>query len=133
MSGKRTGDNLAAEILAFPALRKVPLPDLPLQGKAYDKYMELATELLAAGKLNTYTKSQCEQVGLLHDQHHRTIGLNRIPSSASLARLDRLLRDLQVVGGSDRTAEEPKQEENRFSRYGRIIRRGAEKATIRPS
>lgn len=133
--GKYTpaGQKRAAQVLAFPAMQAIPAPDLPLQGPAYDKYVELARRLLDAGKLNMQTKALCERIGVLHGEIHKRIEFGRQVSATSLDRLGKLLAELQFIDSSERAAPQSPKQENRFTRFGVVVRRGAQKAEIRSS
>ena len=129
----RAGEKRAANLLAFPALTRIPPPEFPLKGAAYDKYMELAKGLLHARKLNTFTRMKCEQFAILHGGVHKRIDLGMDPSRAAVETMGKLMKELQLVDESDSTAPEPKGQENRYSRIGVITRPGTEKAELRPS
>lgn len=120
----------AAEILAFPALKTIPAPELPLKGVAYDKYRELAQALLVASKLNIHTKAICEQIGYIHGDNHHRIDLGRPIPGKQQERYDKLLKELRLVDESETAAAEAGQDENRFARFGKITRRGAKKAAV---
>lgn len=129
----RAGDRRAAEILAFPALQGIPAPDIPLRDVAHDKYMELAKGLLNSGKLNSQTRMLCEQIAILHAANHRRYEMNLPISARSLDQIGKLMKELRLVDSSDTVAPASSGEENRFSRFGQIVRRGAEATIIRSS
>lgn len=129
------GKRKAAEILAFPALKAIPAPSYPLKGPAYEKYLEIAKGLLDAGKLNVHTKALCEQIGIIHGEIHKRLEFGQQVSTKQFERLDKALAQLDLVGQSNATAPDKaaSEQENRFSRYGIILRRGTQEATVRPS
>lgn len=129
----KAGERRVAEILSFPAMKQVPAPDLPLKGRSYDKYHEIATALLAGNKLNMHTKALCEQVGIIHGEIYQSVEFGRPVSAKKSERLEKLLRELRLVDDSDAVAAESEETENRFSRFGQITRRGAKKTAIRAS
>ena len=128
------GERKAAQVINLGvAFTHVPVPDLPLKDVAYDKYAEYARLLLDRGKLNTHTKALCEQIGVLHAQNHRKLALGQTVGAASFDKIDRYLRELRLIDESDAAAPESEGQENRFARFGIIVRRGAKKAEVRPS
>lgn len=128
------GERKAAEIIALDsAFSHVPAPSLPLKGPAYDEYVKCATRLQQAGKLNIHTQAICEQIGVFHGENYKRIERGQTISSASLDKLGRLRAQIKLIDESDAAAPQSGAEENRFARYGVILRRGAEKAAIRPS
>lgn len=128
---KSVGERNVAKVLSFPALKAIPAPSLPLKGVAYDKYLEIAQKLLAGGKLNTHTKSLCEQIGVIHSEQYRRLEHNLQVPQTSFARLEKLLKELRLIDDSDEAAPKESRSENRFSRFGVITRRGAKKAELR--
>lgn len=124
------GERRVAEVLSFPALKAVPSPDFPLKGRAYDKYLELAVALLAAGKLNMHTKALCEQVGILHGEIYQAVEFGRAVPAKKSERIEKLIKELRLLDESDSTAAESGQAENRFAKFGKITRRGAKEATL---
>lgn len=125
------GERKAAEILSFPALKVVPPPQLPLKGKGYDKYVEVATTLLRAGKLNTHTMALCEQIGMVHGEIYRDLDRRGTTSAKNRDSYERLLKELRFVDNSEAAAPEESASENRFSRFGVVTRRGAKAAGLR--
>lgn len=123
----------AAKVLAFPALTRIPEPEMPLTGAARDKYMELAKGLLASRKLNTFTRMKCEQVSILYGQMQKRVAMNMTISAVAMDSIGKLMRELQLVDESESTAPAPSWTENRFARIGVIIRPGTQKAELRPS
>lgn len=126
----KAGERKAANVLAFPALNTVPPPDLPLKGVAYDKYMELARGLLNSRKLNTFTRSKCEDVAILHQTIHKRVELGLQVSKTMIDARGRLMRELQLVDESESTAVAPIGKENRYSGIGVIVRAGTQKAAL---
>lgn len=124
---------VATKILAFPTLRTIPPPEMPLVEQGYDKYMELARRLLDAGKLNIYTRTLCERIGLLHYAIYRKSKLNQVPSLTAIEQIGKLEKELQLVDQSDATAPPADRQESRFAKYGKAPRYWAEAPAIRPS
>lgn len=116
-----------ARILAFPALRTIPEPELPLKDQAYEKYRELAKRLLDAGKLNSYTRSLCEQIALVHHQNYKRVAAGGLPTGTAVDRMNKLMKELRLVDESDTTAPPVDAQENRFKKFGVVTRnyRGA--------
>lgn len=127
------GERKAAEILSFPALKTIPPPQFPLKGKGYDKYVEVATTLLRAGKLNTHTMALCEQIGLAHGEIYRDIERRGTTSAKNRDAYERLCKELRFIDNSEAASPEEEPAENRFARFGIVTRRGASKAAIRSS
>lgn len=123
----------AADILAFPALKAIPAPSLPLTGAAYEKYLELAAKLLNGRKLNDYTRHTCEMIGIQHAAIAKKLEYGQAVSAKSVDDLGKLMKELQLVDESKSTAPTASGTENRFSRIGLIIRPGAKEAELRPS
>ena len=127
------GERKAAEVISFPALQAVPSPELTLKGVGFDKYVEIATHLLRAGKLNMHTRALCEQIGLVHGEIYRDIDRRGTTSAKNRDGYERLLKELRFVDNSDAAAPEEGAAENRFARFGIVTRRGAKKAQLRAS
>jgi hypothetical protein len=127
------GKKRAAEILAFPALQAIPAPSLPLQGKAYEKYLELTQSLLNSRKLNKFTQATCELIAIQHGAIAKRLEYNQVPSAKSIEAIGKLMKELQLVDESESTAPTPRGTENRFAKIGIIVRPGAKKAELRPS
>lgn len=127
------GEKKATKILAFPALKRIPEPEMPLVGPARDKYMELAGALLVSSKLNVFTRAKCEQVAILHGQMRKRITQNQVVSASSIDAIGKLMKELQLVDESEAIAPVASGAENRFSRIGVIIRPGTQKAELRSS
>lgn len=127
------GSKKAADILAFPALQAIPAPEMPLEGVAYDKYIELAKGLLNSRKLNTFTRMKCEQLAIMHGTMHKRLTMGLAITASSQEAMGKLMKELQLVDESDSTAPEPAGKENRYSRIGIIVRAGTKKAEIRPT
>lgn len=129
----RAGDRKTAEILAFPALKSIPEPELPLKEIAYDKYRELATAFFNAKKLNSFTRLKIEQFAIMHENLHKRIVQGFTISTSSMDAMTKLMKELQLVDESQSTAPPEGGKENRYSRIGAIVRPGAKKAELRPS
>lgn len=129
----RAADRTNSKVLAFPALIKVPEPDMPLEGAAYDKYKELAKGLLAARKLNNFTRMKCEQFAILHGQMQKKVAMHAQISTRALDTMGKLMKELQLVDESESVAPTESGAENRFARIGVVVRPGTEKAELRPS
>ena len=121
------------EIVAFPSMKAIPVPDLPLKGAAYDKYIEVADRLLNARKLNSYTRQLCEQIAVLHAANARRIEIGLLPSTASMTQIGKLYKELQLVDQTDQSSPTQERSENRFARFGVITRRGAAQAKVQSS
>jgi hypothetical protein len=122
-----------SKVLAFPALTKVPAPEMPIAGAAYDKYVELATRLLHSRKLNMFTRAKCEQIAILHGQMAKRVAMNQVISATAMDSIGKLMKELQLVDESESTAPAESRSQNRFARIGVIIRPGTQKAELRSS
>jgi hypothetical protein len=129
----RVGQKKAGQVLAFPALKAIPAPSFPLQGAAYEKYLALATGLLNTRKLNTFTREKCELLAILHGKTAKRLELGQSISTKDIENMSKLMKELQLVDESESTAPEESAGQNRFSAIGVVLRRGTQKAEIRPS
>lgn len=126
-------DDKAKKVLAFPALLRVPEPEMPLSGVAREKYDEVAGALLRAKKLNSYTRNKCELLAIAHGAMHKKISMNIAISASARDEISRFMKELQLVDESESVAPTASGSENRFARIGVIVRPGTQKAELRPS
>lgn len=127
----RVGQRKAAEILAFPALRSIPEPSLPLDGVARVKYLELAQSLLNSHKLNKFTQSTCETIAVLHAGVAKRLDMGLQVSAKAMADIGKLMKELQLVDESESSAPQTSGKENRYDKIGFILSSGTQKAELR--
>lgn len=113
-----------AQVFEFPALKHIPPPEMPLEGDAFKKYMELARQLLDKGSLTNSSRMMVEQYSMLHQEAMRRYQQGKSPSMSMVTMMQKLMADLHLV---EQSTERPTSEkkENRYSRFGVITRRWA--------
>lgn len=110
------------KIVAFPTLRAIPAPDIPLTGHAYNKYVELANKCLDAGRLNVKTLGICQDLAILHgDYYTRTARQQSVPIR-NIELRTKLMQELDFGDERNTVGAERPASENRFSKFGVITR-----------
>lgn len=107
----------AAKVLAFPRLKEIPDPDLPLDVNGKKKYDELTRALFDADKLTVVTKMHAEQAAVLHQEIYRRMAASS-PVPATLSdKLQRALSALKIAEDAHIIAGAG-QKKNRFAGTG---------------
>lgn len=115
-------ERAGAKVVAFPRLREIPVPDLPLNEVGQKKYDELTRALFDADKLTVVTKTAAEQAAALHQEIHRRMSDGK-PVPASLSdKLQRALAQLKIAEDAP-TIASPGNRVNKFAGTGFSTRR----------
>ena len=122
------GGRKAAQILAFPALKRIPEPSKPLDGFMRDKYIDLATSLFNSGKLNKFTQSTCETIAILEGAVAKRLEMSLPVSAKAMADIGKLMKELQLVDDSESSAPAPGGKENRYDKIGFVVSSRAQTA-----
>lgn len=114
-------EKAGAKVLAFPTLRQIPDPQLPLNEIGLAKYQELARLLFDAQKLTAITRDAAEAAAVQWQGMHKSLSEGKdIPAHRYLA-FERAMKIINVANNAPQIGGVPQR--SRFAQCGFAHRR----------
>lgn len=97
----------ARKLLAFPTLREIPEPSVPLTGHALAFYQRWVKQLFETHRLTLFTQDRLEGAAMLQMAIMEKMDAGKAPAANAVRGRDQIMKELGLA--SDRTIAAPKE------------------------